>query len=112
MMCLGADVELTFVPKHGLQAAEDGMPPLMTLPQSSEASEPVCDDLHAVDAMDTDEEEEMPHSTLHPKVSSALTSGGSSMKRKKDSDILITLVHGDAITLSGDEFDVRQLHLP
>ena len=108
-MCLGADIELTVAPACGIQAVQA---PTTSSQRAAVATE-MLDDLIQLDPMDSDDEEEIPLSVVRQKQISASNASPvsealvSNTKRKKASDILVTLVHGDMLVLSGDEFEVR-----
>ncbi|KAJ3530412.1 hypothetical protein NM688_g7713 [Phlebia brevispora] len=107
MMCLGADVDLAVTPCSTLHAVEGDTQHLSSaLPGPSLPAE-VLNGLHTLDTMDTDSEEDVPLSVAHPRVvsaTSASTAPVSGAKPKKGSEVFITLVHGDMLILSGDEF--------
>ncbi|KAF7793518.1 hypothetical protein EIP86_004632 [Pleurotus ostreatoroseus] len=106
-MCLGADIELSVAPACGIQAVQA---PTTSSQRAAVATE-MLDDLIQLDPMDSDDEEEIPLSVVRQKQISASNASPvsealvSNTKRKKASDILVTLVHGDMLVLSGDEFE-------
>ncbi len=108
-MCLGADVELSLTPACKPQPMEIDA---TVSSKPSAVSAQMLDDLIPLDPMDSDEED-IPLSVARLRVISPFSASPASAapvsnaKRKKDSDILITLVHGDMLVLRGDEFEVR-----
>lgn len=75
-------------------------------------SDQMLDELIPLDPMDSDEEIPLSVARLRGVISPSSASPVSAApipntKRKKASDILITLVHGDMLVLRGDEFEVR-----
>ena len=103
LMCLGADVELTIVPKGGfpsVSAVVAGAPD-----DAEKDGEP--------DAMDVDDDDEpdtplalVKQAKTAESASASRASARSGAGRKKAEDMLLTLVHGDIVLLSGDEFEV------
>ena len=108
LLGLGADIELTIVPKGGFPLPAADAPE----PRASTSR------LDAEDAMDVDDDDDSdapPVSTSRVKSARSASARGAKSAaktgRKKGEDMLITLIHGDILMLNGDEFEVSSLAL-
>lgn len=92
-MCLGADVELTVVPTSGYPFAPHGA-------RASGNGRAATRQSRDEDASsDSDSEDDL------PLAASILKSGKS---KKPEEPMFFTLVHGDTLVLSGDDFEVSR----
>ncbi|CAL1714543.1 unnamed protein product [Somion occarium] len=127
LMCLGADVDLTLVPVSGFPAVPEVIPFPETGSDVLAAAESLPnleypDEDELVDHMDVDDEPDIPLAGLlrevHKaeleqaapvpalpveKVSKEKQKGSS--KRGKGEEIFVSMVHGDVLVLSGDDFE-------
>lgn len=90
ILCLGADAVLSLVPKSGFRAPEIGDP----LPDVSSETEMTLIDPSFNPGKTEPSEESMPRST-----------NKETAKKKVDAAVM-TLVHGDVLVLTADDFEV------
>lgn len=92
MLCLGADMELNIIPSSGYSKSEN-------IVRRLAREDDEHDDSDLADA-DSSDEEALATRFAPPKVA-----GPSKMKKETES-MFFTLVHGDMLMLSGDDFEV------
>lgn len=107
MLCLGADVELTITPKRGFPVASRS-----ASKQPDRASARQARQAIAKTAESDDEFSAMFDGPLSSSEDEALSTRHAvntrvKAEKKLTQSMFVTLVHGDMLLLSGDEFEVR-----
>ncbi|THG99799.1 hypothetical protein EW026_g2605 [Hermanssonia centrifuga] len=106
ILCLGADVEFSLSPRAGFPPVEVSMQLGQSPRRNLKASKVKYEVKDLADSDDDDDDEEPLFTRLgHTRSVSNSALVKASAKRKRQSELLLTLVHGDMLMLSGDEFE-------
>ena len=113
LLGLGADIELTIVPKGGFSLPAEDAPEPRASTSRQRARANAAEDAMEVD--DDDDSDAPPTWASQAKAARSASAHGAKSAaktgRKKGEDMLVTLVHGDILMLSGDEFEVSSCTL-
>lgn len=106
MLCLGADIELDIIPKHGFPVSTRSISKQPERASAQQARQAITKAAESEDEFSAVFDGQLSSSEDEALSTRRAASTRVKVEKKPAKSMFVTLVHGDILLLSGDEFEV------